>query len=752
MNENPEAKNQCPKCGATLGGNAVEGLCPACLFSMNLATQTVPGSQAGPRAGEATKASTPSPETVAAHFPQYEILECLGRGGKGVVYKARQKSLDRLVALKILAPEREKDPQFAERFAREAKTLALLNHSNIVTVHDFGEAGGMFYLVMEFVDGVNLRQLLGADRFSPEEALAIVPAICDALQFAHDRGIVHRDIKPENILVDKQGRVKIADFGIARIMGVAGEPAAAPPRGASGRAGLTGERVLGTPAYMAPEQARNPARADHRADIYSLGAVFYEMLTGEPPKGDIQPPSRKVLVDVHLDEIVLRALEQKPERRYQTADEFKTVVETAAAEGSKRAASAGEAGTRPRPATAALPAQRRSRSALAGAGCIGFFLVTMLFWFADWPVSPDPSFEPTLPQILFDKVVMPAAWAALLAATALGWAAVVRIRRSAGRQGGLSLAVFDGLFMPLLTLDITILLAWVTAAKILADKRGLGGAMVRDLWEFALLSLLIGLTAGWANYAVIRPVWRAVSGGTGATPGSAAMTRRNLRLLGAALGLAITLLVPTGIIVHENSRKARYGWGVEAGTQLSYQVFEVNAALVDQWVPFDKREPGNPVNSPGTYTLTSPYTAVAQMAKIEAAVHTTLLQNAATNSGVLVNTNKQAEEIYQWRPDAWSYHTAQGSGNGEGFCGMGRDRRSARFRIRYRIRHTVGGSSHYPVTAEISYEGQIPTGGKAQAFFIPFGRDQQAEYLVIAFEAKAAPADPASSPGPKSLQ
>jgi serine/threonine protein kinase len=328
MSEKMEAKKQCPKCGAALSPEAVEGLCPACLLSMNLATQTDPGGDPGtPSAGHTEKA-TPSPETLAKHFPQYEILECLGRGGMGVVYKARQKSLDRLVALKILAPEREKDPQFAERFAREAKTLAQLNHPNIVTVHDFGEAGGMFYLVMEYVDGLNLRQLFGARRLSPKEALAIVPAICEALQFAHDHGIVHRDIKPENILVDKQGRVKIADFGIARIMGAVGEPAGASQGGASAGPGLTGERMLGTPAYMAPEQATNPTEVDHRADIYSLGAVFYEMLTGETPKGKIEPPSRRVQVDVRIDEVVLRALQKEPQRRYQTAAEFKTMVET----------------------------------------------------------------------------------------------------------------------------------------------------------------------------------------------------------------------------------------------------------------------------------------------------------------------------------------------------------------------------------------------------------------------------------------
>ena len=139
----------------------------------------------------------------------------------GVVYKARQKTLNRFVALKLLAPERVRDAKFAERFAREAQALAALNHPNIVTIYDFGQAGGFYYLLMEFVDGVNLRQLLRARKFTPEEALAIVPPLCDALQFAHDRGIVHRDIKPENLLLDKGGRVKVADFGIAKMLGAA---------------------------------------------------------------------------------------------------------------------------------------------------------------------------------------------------------------------------------------------------------------------------------------------------------------------------------------------------------------------------------------------------------------------------------------------------------------------------------------------------------------------------------------------------
>ncbi|HXF09188.1 MAG TPA: serine/threonine-protein kinase, partial [Desulfuromonadaceae bacterium] len=156
---------------------------------------------------------------MAAKFPQLEIVELIGAGGMGAVYKARQRELDRVVALKILPPGIGGDPAFADRFAREAKALAKLNFPGIVTIHDFGRMDGLFYFLMEFVDGVTLRQLLNAGRVSPREALAIVPQICDALQFAHDHGIVHRDIKPDNILIDRRGRVKVADFGLAKIIG-----------------------------------------------------------------------------------------------------------------------------------------------------------------------------------------------------------------------------------------------------------------------------------------------------------------------------------------------------------------------------------------------------------------------------------------------------------------------------------------------------------------------------------------------------
>jgi serine/threonine protein kinase len=326
---------KCPQCGSPLPENAPGGLCPRCLMRLNLKTETV-------FTGEpAVAAPPPTPAELAPHFPQLEILACLGRGGMGVVYKARQPQLDRVVALKILAPERVTDTRFADRFLREAKTLAKLNHPNIVTVHDFGQVDGYFYLLMEFVDGVNLRELLRRGRLSPQEALAIVPPICEALQYAHNRGIVHRDIKPENILLDKEGKVKIADFGLAKLMeGGAGSPlpAVLPSAGdsAHGVTRPTGElteagKVMGTPKYMAPEQAEKPGEVDHRADIYSLGVVFYEMLTGELPGKNIEPPSKKFQIDVRLDEVVLRALEKKPELRYQQVSQVKTEVETIAA-------------------------------------------------------------------------------------------------------------------------------------------------------------------------------------------------------------------------------------------------------------------------------------------------------------------------------------------------------------------------------------------------------------------------------------
>src|SRR6188768_2454757 len=240
----------CPKCGTALPADAPQGLCPRCLGALNFATETVL------TGADAIAAQPPlSPAELGPHFPQLEIIECLGRGGMGVVYKARQKSLNRVVALKLLAPERVADAKFAQRFSQEAQALATLNHPRIVTIYDFGQAGGFYFLLMEFVDGVNLRQAMKAGRFTPEQALAVVPPVCEALEYAHEHGIVHRDIKPENLLLDKEGRVKIADFGIARMLG--GDATIIPsdkPQTESTENEGTLASAAGTPQYMAPEQ------------------------------------------------------------------------------------------------------------------------------------------------------------------------------------------------------------------------------------------------------------------------------------------------------------------------------------------------------------------------------------------------------------------------------------------------------------------------------------------------------------------
>jgi serine/threonine protein kinase len=260
----------------------------------------------------------PSPAEAGSWFPQLEILELLGQGGMGVVYKARQKTLDRIVALKILPQHLSQDPAFAERFTREARTLARLQHPHIVGVHEFGDVDGRYYLLMEYVDGVNLRQLMDTQALTPDEALAIVPQVCEALQYAHDLGIVHRDIKPENVLLDRAGRVKVADFGLAKLT----QPGAS-------EFTLTGTgQVMGTLHYMAPEQYRTPQDVDHRADIFSLGVVFYEMLTGELPVGRFANPSATKDLDARLDEIVLKTLERERDLRYQQAREVQSEVTT----------------------------------------------------------------------------------------------------------------------------------------------------------------------------------------------------------------------------------------------------------------------------------------------------------------------------------------------------------------------------------------------------------------------------------------
>ena len=307
-----DEERHCTNCGGLLSADAPQGLCPQCLMNLGL-----PSEGQTKNADESRKFVPPELSELAEQFPQLEIIELLGQGGMGAVYKARQKQLDRLVALKILPPQVGQDEAFAERFTREARSLAKLNHPHIVTVHDFGHTdSGLYYFIMEFVEGTDLRHVIHEGKMSAKEALSIVPQICDALNYAHEEGVVHRDIKPENILLDNRGNVKIADFGLAKLLGQPGTFFTLTQDG----------QKMGTPHYMAPEQIEHPGQVDHRADIYSLGVVFYEMLTGELPIGRFAPPSQKVKVDVRLDDVVLRSLEKEPERRYQHASDVKTDI------------------------------------------------------------------------------------------------------------------------------------------------------------------------------------------------------------------------------------------------------------------------------------------------------------------------------------------------------------------------------------------------------------------------------------------
>lgn len=376
--------NACPSCGAALPADAPQGLCAKCLLAGAAApTEAEPGTGGGPR-------RAPEMEQVAAAFPQLEILGLVGVGGMGAVFKARQRHLDRLVALKILSESLASNPAFVERFDREARVLARLNHPNIVTLHDFGQAGPYSYLLLEYVDGVNLRQAMRAGRMTAPEALALVPKICDALQFAHDEGVLHRDIKPENILLDARGRVKIADFGVAKLLGDSPQDLTLTASGAA----------MGTPNYMAPEQIETPSAVDHRADIYSLGVVLYEMLTGELPLGRFPAPSARTLVDERVDGIVLRALEKERELRQQSANEVRTQVEgvargsgatsvsgTASGFGSPAESHAATGGTGgsgggraagPASGVSGVAAARWNRKAVIGAALTGASLVAAL--------------------------------------------------------------------------------------------------------------------------------------------------------------------------------------------------------------------------------------------------------------------------------------------------------------------------------------------------------------------------------------
>jgi serine/threonine protein kinase len=257
------------------------------------------------------------PIEPGATFHGLMVQKLVARGGMGVIYRARKVGGDRDVALKILPRSLATEEEFRLRFDREARALAGLNHPNIVNLFDFGVEGDLMFLVMEFVEGVSLRHLLREKKITPDRAVKIALDLCEALEFAHQEGIVHRDVKPENVLVDQAGRVKLTDFGLAKRVDTESTQ-------------LTQTHfAVGTPHYMAPEQLEKPKEIDHRVDIYSMGVLLYEMLTRELPIGRFPPPSSKAGVDERLDDIVYRCLDKDPGRRYQNVAQLKIAIRSA---------------------------------------------------------------------------------------------------------------------------------------------------------------------------------------------------------------------------------------------------------------------------------------------------------------------------------------------------------------------------------------------------------------------------------------
>lgn len=249
----------------------------------------------------------PEPADLAPLFPGYEIQGLIATGGMGAVYRAVQRSLDRTVALKILPMELSKDAAFCAGFEAEAKAMARLNHPNLIGVYDFGEVSGMLYIIMEFVAGKSIYHSAYGLAIDPEEVIRLVSGICSGLAHAHEHGIIHRDIKPSNILLDLNAQPKIGDFGLARPVE---------------RKIEEGEEIFGTPHYTAPEVVNYPHSVDHRADIFSVGVLLHELLTGQLPASDPRPASTIVHCDSRFDTIVRRATQPLAAARYSSAKEI----------------------------------------------------------------------------------------------------------------------------------------------------------------------------------------------------------------------------------------------------------------------------------------------------------------------------------------------------------------------------------------------------------------------------------------------
>lgn len=254
-----------------------------------------------------TPFQAPEVEEVARLFPSFEILGLIACGGMGAVYHAVQTSLERPVAIKILPREFSTDEEFRAGFESEAKAMAKLNHPNLIGVYDFGEVGGMLFIVMEYVAGKSLHQAAHGCAVEQADALAMVIGVCHGLVHAHEYGILHRDIKPSNILLDGHMNPKIGDFGLARALE---------------REIQHGEQIFGTPGYTAPEVLQPPFVIDQRADIFSVGVMLHELLTGRLPDADPRPASQISGCNHRLDAVIQRATHPDPARRYSSAMEL----------------------------------------------------------------------------------------------------------------------------------------------------------------------------------------------------------------------------------------------------------------------------------------------------------------------------------------------------------------------------------------------------------------------------------------------
>lgn len=313
----------CLTCGTPISAEVLGGKCPACLKKVALMEPTMPGDTLPESRMTRRNASwePPSAAEVEALLPRgfYSVESFIGRGGMGAVYKGTQLVLKRPVAIKIMRQDSATNDEFKKRFEREALALAKLNHPNIVAFYDSGQTSdGLLYFVMEHVNGVSLAALIKAG-VSGMDARLIGVQMCDALAYAHGEGVVHRDIKPANVLMDAKGRVKVADFGLARLMDSELDVSALTVTG----------RVMGTLGYMAPEQLRG-TEVDHRADLFALGAIFYEMLCGERAEGVFDPPSKRTGCDPRWDEIVNRAMQPDPAARYQSAADVRSALDALA--------------------------------------------------------------------------------------------------------------------------------------------------------------------------------------------------------------------------------------------------------------------------------------------------------------------------------------------------------------------------------------------------------------------------------------